>query len=337
MNPTFSVILPLRNVAPWLSECLASLRAQTWRDWEGRCVDDGSTDGSGRLLAETLREDPRLHAIFQPPSGVSRARNRALGLAQGDAVAFLDGDDTVQNWWLAEARRLFQETRADLVRFKCRRLLAGSTLPKRLPPPGDTRHTVWEGGAARERETQTIPQQGACWLVLLRTSLARKAAFCERLRIAEDSLYLLHLTPHLRRLCESDATPYDSRVHAGSAMINRWSADIPLAVLGHIAEALRERPPLSPEALAHVALVIVLLWSERRIPAERRRFGEVRVAFATLFRPNEGKEGLRPGLLRAHWRPAARCYLLGFGPWGLRFVSWVARRCGAFRARFRHA
>lgn len=334
----FSVILPLRNVAPWLPECLVSLRTQTWADWEGLCVDDGSTDGSGSLLAEALREDARLHAIFQPPSGVSRARNRALERAQGDAVAFLDGDDTVQCWWLAEACHLFQETHADLVRFGFRRLVGETSLPKHLPPPARPPHcAVWEGEAARAHQTRRLLRQGACWLVVIRATLARRAAFCETLHIAEDAIYLLCLTPYLQCLCETSATPYDYRVRAGSAIVSRWSVETPLAVLKKIGVLLNERPSVAPVALARLAFSVVLMWSERRLPTERFRFDEVRTAFANLFRPNAGKNGLRLDLLQAHWRPAVRCYLYGLGPWGIWLVSWMARRYGALRARFHHA
>lgn len=336
MSPAFSVILPLRNVAPWLPECLASLRAQTWRDWEGLCVDDGSSDASGDLLAEALRADTRLHALFQPPSGVSRARNRALARAQGDAIAFLDGDDTVQAWWLAEAHRLLQASQADLVRFGYRRFLPGADAPPSLPPPPhEAPPAVWEGAAAREREARTIPQQGACWLVVLRATLARKATFCETLRVSEDALYLLCLTPHLRRLCVSAATPYDYRVRAGSAITGRWSVETPLAVLAKVRALLREHTPIAPMALTRFAFTAVQMWVERRLPAERARFDEVRTAFAALFRPNEGRDGLRLSHLQAHWRLAVRCYLLGFGAWGMRLVSWLAQRYGAVRARVR--
>lgn len=332
----FSVILPLRNVAPWLPECLASLRAQTWSDWEGLCVDDGSTDGSGEMLAETLRGEARFRAVFQPPSGVSRARNRALARARGDAVAFLDGDDRVQEWWLAEAARCFRETQADLVRFGFRRVREGDSMPKRLPPPPEEgRPVVWEGVAAREREALMLLKQSACWQTVIRATLARKSVFCEALRMAEDAIYRLRLTPYLRRLCESAVTPYDYRIRAGSTIMRPFPVEIPLAALAEIGALLDERCPVAPKVLARLAFCVVLMWSERRIPAERPRFGEVRRAFSALFRPEGG--GLRLKLLQAHWRPAILWYLSGFGPWGIWVTSWVLRRYGALRARFRHA
>ena len=57
MSPTFSIIIPVYNVAPYLRECLDSVLAQTCPDWEAICVDDGSTDGSGAILAQRESRD----------------------------------------------------------------------------------------------------------------------------------------------------------------------------------------------------------------------------------------------------------------------------------------
>lgn len=51
MSPTFSIVIPVYNVAPYLRECPDSVLAQAYTDWEAICVDDGSTDGSGAILA----------------------------------------------------------------------------------------------------------------------------------------------------------------------------------------------------------------------------------------------------------------------------------------------
>lgn len=93
MPPTFSIIIPAYNVAPYLAECLDSIRAQTYADWEALCVDDGSTDTSSTLLDTYARLDPRIHVTHQRNAGVSSARNRALDTACGDWVLFLDSDD----------------------------------------------------------------------------------------------------------------------------------------------------------------------------------------------------------------------------------------------------
>ena len=97
----FSVIIPVYNVAPYLRECLDSVLAQTFTGWEAICVDDGSVDGSGAILDEYAAKDNRFKVIHQPNAGVAVARNKALDIAKGMYVAFLDADDFVLPNWLA--------------------------------------------------------------------------------------------------------------------------------------------------------------------------------------------------------------------------------------------
>lgn len=96
MSPFFSIIIPVYNVAPYLRECLDSVLAQTFTDWEAICVDDGSTDGSGAILDEYAAKDKRIRVIHQPNAGVSAARNKALGVVDGEWLLFLDGDDVLR-------------------------------------------------------------------------------------------------------------------------------------------------------------------------------------------------------------------------------------------------
>ena len=68
-----SVIVPVYNQAPYLAECLDTVLAQTLRDIEVVCVDDGSTDGSGRMLDEYAARDGRVKVIHQRNAGVGFA------------------------------------------------------------------------------------------------------------------------------------------------------------------------------------------------------------------------------------------------------------------------
>lgn len=91
--PKFSIIIPVYNVAPYLRECLDSVLAQTFTDWEAICVDDGSTDGSGAILDEYAARDSRFMVFHKENGGVSSARNLALNNVSGEWVLFLDADD----------------------------------------------------------------------------------------------------------------------------------------------------------------------------------------------------------------------------------------------------
>ena len=101
MTPFVSIIIPVYNVAPYLRECLDSVLAQTFADWEAICVDDGSSDGSGTILDEYAARDQRFRVLHQKNSGVSAARNVALQVALGKWITFLDGDDRFDTGRLA--------------------------------------------------------------------------------------------------------------------------------------------------------------------------------------------------------------------------------------------
>ena len=69
-----SVIVPVYN-APHLEDTMRSILSQTYRDIEVICVDDGSTDGSGRELARWAETDGRVRVLSQANGGLSVARN----------------------------------------------------------------------------------------------------------------------------------------------------------------------------------------------------------------------------------------------------------------------
>jgi len=93
-----SVIMPVYDVAQWLPECLASVEAQDFRDWELIVVDDGSPDDSVAIIerwATRRQVKGSVRIIRQSNAGLGAARNRGLAEPLGDHVAFLDSDDVL--------------------------------------------------------------------------------------------------------------------------------------------------------------------------------------------------------------------------------------------------
>ncbi len=89
--PAVSVIIPTHNRAALVREAVASVLAQTCRDFELLVVDDGSTDGTPAALAAL---DGQLTVLSHPERrGVSAARNSGIAAARGEWLAFLDSDD----------------------------------------------------------------------------------------------------------------------------------------------------------------------------------------------------------------------------------------------------
>ena len=114
----FSIIIPVYNVAPYLRECLDSVLAQTFTDWEAICVDDGSTDGSGAILDEYAVRDKRIKVFHQENGGASAARNKGLRLATGEWLCFIDSDDWVENNYLASFAGLREKADVNFIDIK---------------------------------------------------------------------------------------------------------------------------------------------------------------------------------------------------------------------------
>ena len=91
-EPDVSVIVPVYNVGKYLPSCLESILCQDV-NLEVICVDDGSSDDSLDVLNAFAREDQRVKVICQLNGGAGAARNRAIGLARGRYLAFIDPDD----------------------------------------------------------------------------------------------------------------------------------------------------------------------------------------------------------------------------------------------------
>lgn len=93
-SPVVTVIVPGRDVAPYVPAALRSLQAQTLATWHAILVDDGSTDETGDLFAAAAATDPRFRVVRHAAArGLGAARNAALDLVETPMVAFLDADD----------------------------------------------------------------------------------------------------------------------------------------------------------------------------------------------------------------------------------------------------
>ena len=91
--PLISVLLPVRDAAPYLDAALVSLSRQTLGDFEIVAIDDGSTDGSRDILARHAAADPRIAVHAQAAEGLIATLNRGLALAGGRYLARMDADD----------------------------------------------------------------------------------------------------------------------------------------------------------------------------------------------------------------------------------------------------
>lgn len=115
--PFFSVIVPCYNAEKYLSEAVESVLSQSFSDWELLLVDDGSTDGTLKIINEYSERDRRIKPICKANGGVSSARNVGLQNAEGEWILFLDSDDWFEPQAFERIRILIVDSDADIVGF----------------------------------------------------------------------------------------------------------------------------------------------------------------------------------------------------------------------------
>jgi cellulose synthase/poly-beta-1,6-N-acetylglucosamine synthase-like glycosyltransferase len=136
--PRVSVLLPVRDAADTLPECLDSLAAQILADHEVVAVDDGSQDGSGEMLEARASRDPRLRLFRTPPRGLVSALGLALAEARAPLVARMDADDVAHADRLGrQAGRLETDPGVDILGSRVELLTAAG-----VPPSGGMRTYV---------------------------------------------------------------------------------------------------------------------------------------------------------------------------------------------------
>ena len=109
MKPLVSVIVPLYNAAPYISEALQSIVDSTYRPLEIIVMDDGSTDESFRVAQAFAKEHAEVHILHQPNAGVSAARNKAIQAAKGTYILPVDADDRISPRYIEHAIDAMQD------------------------------------------------------------------------------------------------------------------------------------------------------------------------------------------------------------------------------------
>lgn len=128
-----SVIIPVYNAEKHLEKCIGSLLAQTETSCEFIFVNDGSKDGSRKIIEEFQERDDRIVLINQENQGVSRARNNGIASATGDYIGFADADDYAEPDLFEKMYTAATTFKADIVTANYFEELAGAKIKTALP------------------------------------------------------------------------------------------------------------------------------------------------------------------------------------------------------------
>lgn len=91
--PRLSVLMPVYNCEDYVAEAVTSILLQSFRDFELIVINDGSTDATARIVELAAESDSRVRLVSRENRGITASLNEALGLAQGELIARMDGDD----------------------------------------------------------------------------------------------------------------------------------------------------------------------------------------------------------------------------------------------------
>lgn len=129
VGPRISVVLPVYNGNKYLAEAIDSILAQTYSDFELIMIDDGSTDGSEKILGKYEKADARVRVILRENRGLASTLNDSIDLACGEWIARMDQDDIALPYRFERQLEWLEKTGADIAGSWVRRF---GTFDKRI-------------------------------------------------------------------------------------------------------------------------------------------------------------------------------------------------------------
>lgn len=185
-----SVIVSIYNVQTYVEKAVHSISNQTYTNLEIILVDDGATDNSGKICDELAAEDSRIKVIHKPNGGLSSARNEGVKFATGEYIAFVDGDDWIDEDMYKDMLGAILKHDADIA--VCNYKEIGK---KGIRDTSTDEITVFEGRETLKifiEEDERYQIQNAAWNKLYKRSLMGDLRFPEG-KLFEDIVYTTKL------------------------------------------------------------------------------------------------------------------------------------------------
>ncbi len=219
-NPLISVIVPVYNVEQYLKQCVNSIRNQTYRNIEIILVDDGSPDNCGELCDQFKQKDCRIKVLHQENAGVSVARNNGMTIAGGKYIAFVDGDDYIEDTMYEKMLSAIGNRPIVFSRFSYEydgktQYRFESNLELLIERPYDYKYYT------DEKKNQVVDSKlicdrvfgSVCRSLFLRNIIVNhKITFSTGLKIAEDRLFLMEYLLYCERAAIVDEYLYHYRM-----------------------------------------------------------------------------------------------------------------------------
>ncbi|MBK6626062.1 MAG: glycosyltransferase family 2 protein [Flavobacteriales bacterium] len=268
MTPLVSIVMPAYNTERYIEAAVRSVLAQTLTDWELIIVDDGSTDGTASVI--DAFDDPRIIALHKPNGGIGSARNKALEVASGTYLCFLDADDVMPRRSLeARVAEFLKDPGLGMVDGRVRVMDATLESERRVFMPQRTDDAFHE----------LITFSGRCFMGpswMLRWDLDRNLRFEEGITHAEDLFFFLRFCKGRRYGFTKEDILFYRRTGHSSMTTNLEGMERSLIHIGH---ELRRRGLAS-----FLELTVYTLRRKRMMFGSFRQRGRYGMALRALLR-----------------------------------------------------
>lgn len=211
-KPLISVIVPVYNTDVFLVKCLESIAAQTYDDLEIILVDDGSTDNSLSICRDFVEKDKRFKLIIKKNGGVSSARNKALEIASGEYIGFVDSDDEIEPQMFEIMHKNMIEKSADL--SVCGQTQSGTG--KRTTNFFDSVKVLERDETIKELLLNRAILGGPCNKLFLSKKIG-DLRFDENIAMGEDFLFVIKYLLNCEDIVFDPLVLYKYNVREGSA------------------------------------------------------------------------------------------------------------------------
>ena len=284
--PTISVLIPVYNAERFLAQCLDSVLAQTFTDFELICAEDASSDNSLAVLQQYARKDKRVKILSSTRNdGTAATRNRLLAQASGQYIAFVDADDFILPTYLEHLYNTAQATKADVVRG----LYTLLDVNTQAQSPCEKKYKEFLRPApdpSPEQRLQAALDDSQVWLKLIKTSLVREhnLSFLPH-QSAEDISFEILLYQYASKIVFTDQHLYVYRagnIHSSSSDKKALAVGI-LKNMIFLCQDLPQRHMTQPQLYERIIrLTFHAIRRMRKFPSANEGKNLCRQAFQTV-------------------------------------------------------
>ncbi len=209
-----SIIIPVYNSERYLKKCLDSILNQTYKNLEIILIDDGSEDGSLKIMNEYKKNDKRIKIIKKNNSGVSSSRNIGIKNSTGEFITFIDSDDAIDMRYFEKTMKYFNDTEIDIVCTNYNYDYNGNLKRNRNFVSGKVSNIIALNPASNYYITTV-------WGKIFKSDIIKSLKFDEKIFYSEDTLFYTEALLKAKNIFFLNEFLYNYFINENGAMKNK--------------------------------------------------------------------------------------------------------------------